>query len=147
LQIGLGLNTTVPSKHGHLPELPQMLSCLKHSPVCVVKIHQPHPSLLEFADIVLTSHRDPRDAFVSARTLWPDFSVKYTIAHLKEYFNYYIFWLPFACYDMKYESMVADELTEIKRIAMMLHFPHVDERAVQRRLNDELARSRQSKVR
>jgi hypothetical protein len=29
----------------------------------------------------------------------------------------------------------------------MLHFPHVDERAVQRRLNDELARSRQSKVR
>ena len=63
--------------------------------------------MLERVDAVFLTHRDPRDALLSSAQKISS-CLAYGTQPLLSAFTHYASWLPYACFDMRYESMIAD---------------------------------------
>lgn len=101
--------------HGQLLEMFERLNETIHCDVAVIKVHQFHPTLLQAADYVFTSHRDPRDTLISHIDLG-------TAGMWRDYWQEYLRWSAFACYDMNYESMWQDPVRQVQRTIDILNF-------------------------
>ena len=99
--------------------------------VALVKIHQYDIELAQRADLVLTSHRDLRDALASmARKfkLTPDIDLATFM--LDEYLK----WARHAAYDLRYESLLDEPARELDKLAMVMRpeGPLLDRRTLER---------------
>lgn len=104
---------------GHLRELPRLRAALLSSNFSVIKLHEFDASVLSLADFVFTSHRDPRDVYVSIE----DLGVFSGGMELEASTSSYNQWLEYSCYDLKYEEMISDPLRELDRMASALGIP------------------------
>lgn len=105
--------------------------CLSEQ-VCVLKTHVFTPRLLPSVDFVFTSHRDLRDVLLSSMQMFGSCLGTTGLLRSREgsarahdvaqRFQQYAHWIPFACYDMSYETMYADRAAEIVRLAAVLGF-------------------------
>jgi hypothetical protein len=86
----------------------------------LIKAHDFDAALAARADVILSSHRDLRDVIASlSRMFHTDFST----AALRQTFNDYVQWAQVADYDLHYERLLTDKLTELKAIAAVLRLP------------------------
>ena len=110
-------------KHGGAPDLAggyvgQMDELLTHG-TSIVKLHPFHPGLAAKADVVLTSHRDLRDI---AASMQRHYQKKYSAADMNDWVKDQVKWTQYAAYDLHYENMLTDKLTEVRKIAAVLKF-------------------------
>jgi hypothetical protein len=86
----------------------------------VLKTHPFNQREAESADLVLISHRDIRDVVASChRKMNRELSLDVAKEAMEQYFQ----WLPHACYDMHYESMIQDPKSEAKKIVQAIGLP------------------------
>jgi len=116
-----GLKVQVHSAHGH--RMVDIEGCLSRR-VCVVKMHEFVPALLSKIDAVFLTHRDPRDVLMSSagkiNACLNDGKQPVAVAFMS-----YAAWLPFACFDMQYESFMATGAdTQITELADRLGIPY-----------------------
>jgi len=83
----------------------------------VVKIHEYSHELASGKNIVLTSHRDLRDI---AASLCRKFKSAFSMDTLREAVAAHAHWARVASYDLRYENLLADKLTELKNVARAL---------------------------
>ncbi len=86
----------------------------------VIKIHSFDVELAARADVVLTSHRDLRDV---AASLQRKFKTGFSPRLIHEVFADYVQWSKIAAYDLHYEDLLLDNLSELKAIATVLKLP------------------------
>mmetsp|Transcript_3884 Transcript_3884/g.6460 ORF Transcript_3884/g.6460 Transcript_3884/m.6460 type:complete len:529 (-) Transcript_3884:339-1925(-) len=105
----------VHSAHGH--SLSELEGCLEKQ-ICVVKCHEFMPQVLHRADAIFVTHRDLRDVLLSS-VKKIDACLLYGKQPVAMAFASYANWLPHACYDMRYEDLMADDSsTEIQVLAL-----------------------------
>ena len=92
------------SAHGHTMD--EVQGCLARQ-YCVVKVHEFLPDVLARVDAVFLTHRDPRDVLLSSAQKISS-CLAYGTQPLVSAFTHYASWLPYTCFDMRYESMIAD---------------------------------------
>lgn len=86
----------------------------------LIKVHLYDPTLLRQPFVVLTSHRDLRDV---AASMARKFAIEPTMDMVHFYFEQYRLWADHAQFDMRYETMRADPLAEVHRVAAALDVP------------------------
>lgn len=92
---------------------------LAHQTV-IIKTHEFYPSLAAKADVVLTAHRDLRDV---AASMQRKFQTKLSSGLVRGWVKRHIKWSQFASYDLHYENLLEDKLSELKKIASVLKLP------------------------
>jgi hypothetical protein len=92
---------------------------LKHRNV-IIKLHSFDAGLAARADVVLVSHRDLRDV---AASLQRKFQNGFSIKMMHETFDDYARWSQLAAYDLRYERLLTDKVSELKKIAAALKLP------------------------
>ena len=93
----------VQSAHGH--SVDDLQGCLTHR-VCIVKVHEFLPRVLNQVDAVFVTHRDPRDVLLSSAQKI-EACLLAGKQPLESAFRSYAAWVPHACHDMRYEQMAA----------------------------------------
>jgi hypothetical protein len=83
----------------------------------VIKTHSFDANLAAQSDVVLISHRDLRDV---AASLHRKFKVAFSTEGVRETFDDYTKWKKFAAYDLPYEQLLIDKISELKKIAAVL---------------------------
>ena len=91
----------VQSAHGH--SVDDLQACLTHR-VCIVKVHEFLPRVLNQVDAVFVTHRDPRDVLLSSAQKI-EACLLAGKQPLESAFRSYAAWVPHACHDMRYERM------------------------------------------
>jgi len=86
----------------------------------LVKIHEFDPALASRDNVVLVSHRDLRDV---AASLTRKFKKPATIETVREGLDAYTKWAAVAAYDLRYETLLRDKESELRRIARCLRIP------------------------
>ena len=100
------------------------LDALKSSgvPVCLIKIHELRDDILDFADIVITTKRDVRDAVASASRR--SFPLLNRIGGLRDYAKYnrmlYEVWDRFSHIEFSYESFMDYPIENIRCLLSLL---------------------------
>ena len=97
-----------------------MLLTEKEHPVVVIKLHAYDAELASKANVVFISHRDLRDV---AASLCRKFQTGFSTRPIHETFDDYIKWKKIAGYDLRYEDLLTDRLSELKKIASTLKLP------------------------
>jgi hypothetical protein len=92
---------------------------LQHG-TALIKLHRFRPDLAAKADVVLTSHRDLRDVAASAHRI---FHTEFSTAAISGWVREQVKWAQFAAYDLHYENLLVDRLSEVKKIAASLRLP------------------------
>jgi hypothetical protein len=110
-------------KHGGAPDVAggyvaQTDELLTHA-TSIIKLHPFHFGLASKADVILTSHRDLRDI---AASMQRHYQKKYSAADMNDWVKDQVKWVQYAAYDLHYENMLTDKLTEVKKIAAVLKF-------------------------
>ncbi len=167
LSLGLGIPYhEIPATFGQVPyknSLPRMYKCLsgtagaggagggnggmsgnsrKYPKICVAKMHMYDHGLTQLSNYVFTSYRDPRDIYMSVRSIFPK---QKPIEYLREYFGHYSEWLQYVCLDQRYEVIVNSELLAIDQIKHVLDLGHVNSTQVVELLGQALRHSKQKK--
>ena len=78
------------------------------------------PDLLARTHAVFLTHRDPRDALLSSAQKISS-CLAYGTQPLLSAFTHYASWLPYACFDMRYESMIAEGVA----VTLRRHLRHL----------------------
>lgn len=86
----------------------------------IVKIHPFEAELAAQADVILTSHRDLRDV---AASMHRHYQREFSTASMNHWVRDHIRWAQCAAYDMHYERLLTDKLSEVKKIATFLKLP------------------------
>jgi len=89
---------------------------LRHR-TALIKLHRFRPELAAKADVVLTSHRDLRDVAASANRI---FHTEFSTVPMNGWVKEHVKWAQFAAYDLHYEQLLVDRLSEVKKIAASL---------------------------
>jgi hypothetical protein len=84
----------------------------------VVKIHEFDEKLAARGNIVLTSHRDLRDIAASLSRKF-----NFTMETLRETVEAHAKWERAAVYDLRYENLLTDRMTELRNMAARLNLP------------------------
>ena len=87
---------------------------------CLMKIHRFDAALAAEADVILTSHRDLRDVIASMHR---KFEAELSTAKMVPWVKDYTRWTQIADYDLRYEHLLVDRLSEVKKIAAVLRLP------------------------
>jgi hypothetical protein len=86
----------------------------------IIKLHPFNPELAARADVILTTHRDLRDVSASMQR---HYQRPYSAVDMNEWVRSQVRWAQVAAYDLHYENILVDKLTEIKNIAAALKLP------------------------
>lgn len=84
-----------------------------YTPNWAYKCHEFSESLAKNATLILTSHRDPRDALMSMKR---KFNMPPSITAVDEFMGKYLPWSRMADYDMRFEDMMSNKEQEAERI-------------------------------
>jgi glycosyltransferase involved in cell wall biosynthesis len=86
----------------------------------IIKSHEFYLDLAVKADVILTAHRDLRDV---AASMQRKFQTKLSSGLVKDWVKRHVKWSQLAAYDLHYENLLVDKLTELKKIASVLKLP------------------------
>lgn len=101
---------------GYINEKEELLT---HRTV-LIKLHRFDPELAAKADVILNSHRDLRDVAASAHR---QFQTEFSMEAVSRWVKSHVKWEQFAAYDLHYERLLVDRLSEVKKIAAVLKLP------------------------
>ncbi len=110
--------------HAEVPDFvsgyaPDREKLLQHQNA-LMKYHLYRTDLKEHANVILTSHRDPRDVAASAVR---QFKEEVPLHQLEVWITAYLRWAQVADYDLRYEDLLVDRLGEVRKIARVLRLP------------------------
>ncbi len=83
----------------------------------VVKTHAFDDGLAGGADVVLVSHRDLRDVVASLHRM---FQMEVSVTTVRGAYLNYVKWAEIAAYDLHYEHLLTNKLSELRAIAAVL---------------------------
>lgn len=100
---------------------------LERQPTMLVKLHDFEPDLVSLSGAVFYSFRDVRDVLASAQRIW---NIAPTAESAAYHIAQYRSWIKAADLVVRYETLIADQDTTLRRLARVIGAGSADTRAI-----------------